>query len=205
MGFFSSKTALVRFKTNGSLGATPAETLKKGLDKHIIRDITCEPDEIMTGWTSLKNPYTPSFDDSSYLVGTYFVFGLRIDKKRVPGKVLAAQYQIAEKKLLEESGREFLSKTEKKQLKENVKATLLSKTTPVPHVYEVVWDYEKSLVMFFATQQSAVDELETLFLKSFDIHLVRLFPFTIASFDPLIPDQQKELINTIQPISFREA
>lgn len=205
MSFFSSKTALTRFKVNGDIGASPIETVRTGLEKYVIRDITNEPDEMLTGWTSLRDPYTPTFDDSSFLVGSYFAFCLRIDKKKVSGKVLKAQYKIAEKKLLTESGRDYLSKTEKKQLKENVKGALLSKETPVPHVFEIVWDTEKSLIWFYSTQKSASEELETLFLKSFNVGLIKLFPYTIASFDEHLEDDEKNRLGELKPINFKEA
>lgn len=205
MSFLASKTSLTRFKVNGDIGDSPIETVKMGLEKYVIRDISNEPDEILAGWTSLKDPYTPKFEDSSFLIGSYFAFCLRIDKKKVAGKVLKAQCKLAENKTLTESGREYLSKKEKKEIKENVKAALLAKVTPVPHVFELVWDTDKSIIWFYSTQKSASEELETLFLKSFNVTLTRLFPYTIAVSDNQLDDDEKNRLGEIKPTNFKEA
>ena len=186
------------------MGDSPIERVENGLKKFTIQDIDKEPSEIASGWTSLFDPYTPDFNGSSFLVASYFVFSLRIDKKSVPAKVLKKQYAIEEKKRLVESGREFLSKNEKKQLKEEIKNFLLTRMPPVPHVFDLIWDYEKSLLCFYSTQKAANEEIESLFLKSFNISLVKLFPFTLADFESDLSDPEKDVLLKLKPSVFME-
>jgi DNA recombination-dependent growth factor C len=204
MGILSSTVSITRYRVNGDLGDSPIERVENGLKKFTIQDIDKEPSEIASGWTSLFDPYTPDFNGSSFLVASYFVFSLRIDKKSVPVKVLKKQYAIEEKKRLVESGREFLSKNEKKQLKEEIKNFLLTRMPPVPHVFDLIWDYEKSLLCFYSTQKAANEEIESLFLKSFNISLVKLFPFTLADFESNLSDPEKDILLKLKPSVFME-
>ena len=204
MGILSSTVSVTRYRVNGDMGDSPIERVENGLKKFTIQDIDKEPSEIASGWTSLFDPYTPDFNGSSFLVASYFVFSLRIDKKSVPVKVLKKQYAIEEKKRLVESGREFLSKNEKKQLKEEIKNFLLTRMPPVPHVFDLIWDYEKSLLCFYSTQKAANEEIESLFLKSFNISLVKLFPFTLADFESDLSDPEKDVLLKLKPSVFME-
>lgn len=204
MGILSSTVSLTRYKVNGALGDTPIERVEQGLKKFTILDISKEPIEMASGWTSLFDPYTPDFNGSSFLVASYFVFALRIDKKSAPSKVLKQKYIVEEKNRLVESGREFLSKNEKKDLKEEIKNMLLSQAHPIPNVTDLVWDYENSLLWVYSTQKAANEEIEALFLKSFNISLVKLFPYTLADFNGGLSDPEKDILMKLKPSSFME-
>jgi DNA recombination-dependent growth factor C len=204
MGILSSTVSLTRYRVNGALGDTPIERVEQGLKKHTIQDIGKEPIEIMSGWTSLFDPFTPDFNGSSFLVASYFVFALRIDKKSVPSKVLKQKYIVEEKKRLVESGREFLSRNEKKDLKEEIKNMLLSQAHAVPNITDIVWDFENSLIWVYSTQKAANEEIESLFLKSFKLNLIKLFPYTLADFEGDLSDPEKDLLLKLKPSSFME-
>ncbi|GAB6096305.1 hypothetical protein JCM14469_25580 [Desulfatiferula olefinivorans] len=204
MGILSSTVSLTRYRVNGTFDDAPIERVEKGLHRLRIQDIDTEPSEMSVGWTSLFEPFTPDFSGSSFLVASYFVFSLRIDKKTVPAKVLNKHVDIHQKKRLAETDREFLSKNEKKQLKDEVKQILLLRIPSVPNVYDVIWDYDNSLLWFFSTQKAACEELESLFLKSFNIGLIKLFPYTAADFTLGLTPAEKDLLLNLQPTSFTE-
>lgn len=204
MGLMASTASLTRYRVNGKLGENPIEQVELALKRYRIVEIDNEPLEAATGWTNLNDPFHPDFDGSSFLVASFFVFSLRIDKKSVPANVFKKHVVLEEKKRLRESGREFLSKTEKKELRDDVKQILLSRMPPVPHVYDVVWDFENNLLWFYSTQKAANEELETLFLKSFNINLVKLFPYTIADLAMDLPDQDKDILYKLKPTRFME-
>jgi len=204
MGILASTTSLTRYKVNGVLGENPIETVETGLKRNKIVDIDKEPQEISVGWTNFNDPYHPDFEGSSFLIASFFVFSLRIDKKSVPANVLKKHVMMEEKKRLRESGREFLSKNEKKELKDDVKQILLTRMPPVPYVYDAVWDYENGRLWFYSTQKTANEELETLFLKSFNINLIKLFPYTLADLELGLSDKEKDILNKLKPSRFME-
>lgn len=204
MGLMTSTASVTRYMVNGKLGENPIEQVELALKRYKISEIDNEPLDISIGWTSTIDPYNPDFEGSSFLVASYYVFSLRIDKKSVPANVLKKHVIIEEKKRLKESGRDFLSKNEKKELSENVKLTLMSRIPSVPNVYDIIWDSENSLLWFYTTQKAANEELETLFLKSFNINLIKLFPFTIADMAMGLSDQEKDLVYKLKPTNFME-
>lgn len=204
MGILSSTVSLTRYRVNGTFSDAPIERVEQGLSQFRIQDIDTEPAELSIGWTNLFDPFNPDFSGSSFLVASYFVFSLRIDKKSVPVKVINKHTDIQQKKRLEETGRDFLSKNERKQLKEEVKQRLLLRVPSVPNVFDLVWDYDHSQLWFFSTQKAANEELESLFLKSFNISLVKLFPYTLADFELGLSDTEKDCLLKLKPASFME-
>ena len=182
MGILSSTVSVTRYRVNGKLETSLIETVSRGLKNNKIIEIDNDPLETSVGWTTFENPFVPDFENTSFIYGHYIVFSLRIDKKSIPAKLINKQVTIEAAKKLAEDGRDFLSRNEKKQIKENVIHHLTMKIPSTPSIYDVMWNHEASIVWFMSTQKSANEEFETLFSKSFNMTLVRLFPYTISEF-----------------------
>lgn len=202
MGLLSSTGSITRYRVKGQLKSPLIETIGKSLSKNKISDIDKSPMEKSVGWTSFKHPYHPDFTGSSFLLGTYFVFSLRVDKKTVPTKMIDKLYHIKVEQMSKQGGQPFLTKNEKKAIKEHVKSGLYLNTPATPSIFDLIWDYENSLVWFFTVLKSANDELEQLFAKSFNIQLIRLFPFTTADLMIGLTDSEKDRLTKISPSSF---
>ena len=205
MGLLSSTQTITRYRVEGAFSENPTEQVRKGLKKQIITDIDNEAQDMAVGWTSFEAPFTPNFDDSSFQVGTHYAFGMRIDKKSIPSKVVKQQVAVASAKRLEESDREFLSKNEKSEIKEHVINVLTLRIPPVPSTFDVVWQYEENEVWLFSTQKAANEEFETLFNKSFSgIKLIRLFPYTQADMTLSLSNTERDRLSAITPEDFTE-
>ena len=178
------------------------ETVANGLSKNIIQDIDNQPSEMAVGWTSIEKPYQPDFSGSLFVYGNYFVFSLRIDKKNIAPKILKKQYTVEAAKRLADSGREYLSKSEKKMIKDHVMNALCLRIPATPNIYDLVWNYEDSSVWFFSNLKAANEELETLFAKSFDLSLIRIFPFTASYLSSDLSDSQRDELQQISPTPF---
>jgi recombination associated protein RdgC len=107
-------------------------------------------------------------------------------------------------KMLSESGRKYLNKTEKRMVKDRVYSILLRRYPATPKIYDLIWNYEAGFLWFFSNQKAANEELETLFSKTFQLSLIRLFPYTIADLNAGFSDSQKEQLNTLSPTQFSE-
>lgn len=204
MGLLSSVGSITRYRVEGKINNAIIETIGEALEKNKIIEIDGSPMEKAVGWTSLENPYHPNFEGSSFIVGTYFIFSLRVDKKTVPAKIINKHYHMEMSKKLKESGRAYLSRSEKKMLKDHVKSVLNLRMPATPNVYDLLWDYEKSSLWFFSTLKSANEELEVLFRKSFQLTLLRLFPFTIADVMTGLSDAERDLLSRVSKTKFRE-
>lgn len=195
MGLLSSTTSLTRYTVNGELKDPILENIGAGLKKNAISDIDGNPAEQVAGWTSFSNPYVPNFEGSSFSMGAYLVFSLRVDKKSIPNKMIQKYFAAESEKRLKNSGREFLSANEKKMIKDHVINVLNLKIPATPNVYDLVWLYEQKEVWFFSNLKSANEHLETLFAKSFQLNLIRQIPYTMAVLNMDLSNAQMDVLN----------
>jgi DNA recombination-dependent growth factor C len=203
MGLLAGSVTVCRFKVEGRIETPLLESVAQGLGQQRITDMDAETDDKRVGWTHFSQHYKPDFSGSSFVMGDYFVFALRIDKKSIPAALLRQQYSIALDRYRSESGRDLLSRGEKSQIKEEVINSLYLRLPAVPSVFDVVWHYEKERLYFFSTQKAANDELENLFNKSFGLHLVRLFPFSMADLTLGLGSAQRDALQKTTPTRFR--
>ncbi len=204
MGLLSSSVSITRYKVKGYLEEPVIETVAAALKQNSISDIDDHASEITAGWTSFNNPYQPSFEGSSFVLGTYLVFSLRIDKKSIPPKIIQKYYTIEMAKKLEATGRKYLSKSEKEMIKDHVINVLSLRIPATPNIYDVLWDYEGELLWFFSNLKAANIELESLFSKSLKLTLIRLFPYTTAQLTAELSDSELDVLAKLSPTKFTE-
>jgi DNA recombination-dependent growth factor C len=197
MGLLSSTISLTRYKVEGTVTKPVLETIAAGLKKHSISEIDDDVSEKSVGWTSFNQPFSPNFDGSSFAIEPYLIFSLRIDKKSIPAKLIKKHTAIEQTKRLAESGRAYLSKEEKAMVKDYVTQMLSLKVPSTPSVYDLVWNLEEKWLWFFTNMKNANEELETLFKNSFDLTLIRLFPYTMAYLDSGLTDSEKDVLNQL--------
>lgn len=199
MSLLSSVTSITRYRVNGQLEDPITDAVYSGLRKQMLQDIDDVDADHAAGWTSFQDPFTPSFEGSSFVYGNYFVFSLRIDKKSIPSKLVQKHMAIEVAKKCQASGREFLSRNEKKMIRENVISLLGLRIPATPNIYSVLWNYEASFVWFFTHLKGPNEELETLFKTSFGLVLTRIFPFTFAESAPGMSGFNLDLLTTLSP------
>ncbi len=204
MGILSSSASITQYHVEGKLQEPILETVAKGLKKQAVKEIDNETSDEEIGWSCFNDPFSIDFDRSPFLIGTYLVFSMRIDKKSIPSKIIQKHYTLEIKKKLENSGREFLSKTEKKEIKDHVIHILNLRIPATPNVYDLIWKYEANTLWFFSNLKGANEELETLFTKSFNLKLIRLFPYTMAALTSTLSDMEKDAISQLTPTRLTE-
>ena len=203
MGLLSASVSITRYRVEGQLEAPVLETVAEALEENAISDIDDQAPEKISGWTSFEKPYQPDFSGSSFVYGAYLIFALRIDKKAIPAKVVQKHFLIESARRLAESGRQYLSRNEKQRIKDHVVDGLSLKVPATPNVYDIVWNYEESFLWFFSNLKAANEELETLFLRSFDLTLVRMFPYTAAHLNADLADTEKDILLKLTPTNFK--
>ena len=202
MSILSSSVSITRYKVSGKLIAPIIDNISDGLKSNTISEIDNQISDKAVGWTTFDKPFQPDFDGSSFVYGNYFVFALRIDKKNIAAKVLQKHYTIEVAKRMAESGRDFLSKNEKRLVKEHVLSALSLRIPATPNIYDLVWNYENSEIWFFSNLKAANEELEDLFSKSFSLSLIRLFPYTAAELSSNLSDSQLDELQKLSPTQF---
>ena len=202
MGLLSSNVSITRYQVLGQLADPIMDTLTRLLTQNAIVEIDDEDMDQSAGWTSFEDPFTPDFNGSTFVMGSQFIFSFRMDKKAIPSKVVNKRYRQEITKRLKESGKEFLSRNEKKQIKEDVIRELSLRIPATPNVYDVLRNYEKYSLWFFSTQKSANEAFEVFFTKSFKLNLVRRFPYTAAL--ESLTNSEEDLLNRLTPSHFME-
>jgi DNA recombination-dependent growth factor C len=202
MGILSSTASITRYRVDGKLKGSVTETVAEGLRKNAISEIDADAAQKAVGWTSFENPFQPNFDGSSFTFGSLFVFSLRIDRKQIPAKLIKKQLILETTKQLIKSRRRFLSKDEKKALKEKVIAELVVRMPSTPNQYDVIWDYEKSDLYFFTNLRSPNEELEELFKRSFMLPLIRIIPYTAGDLLSDLTDKERDTLMGLSPTHF---
>ena len=204
MSLLSASVSITRYKIEGKLKTPVTETVAAALKKNAISEIEDQSAETMSGWTSFEKPYQPDFRGSNFVYAAYLVFALRIDKKTIPSKLIQKHFMIESARRMAASGRQYLSRNEKQIIKDRVIETLYLKVPAVPHVYDIIWNYEASVLWFFSNLKAANEELETLFLRSFGLTLIRMFPYTAAQLGSDLSDTEKDILLKLAPTSFKE-
>ena len=202
MGILSSSVSVTRYKVVGKLEEPILETVANGLKKNAITEIDNDISEKAVGWTSFHKPYHPDFYGSSFVYANHLVFSLRIDKKSIPAKILKKHFMIESARRLAKTGREFLSRNEKKILKDQIIDRLSLRIPATPNLYDIIWSYEESSLWFFSNLKAANEELETLFRHSFDLTLIRLFPYTTADLILGLSDSERDILSNLSPTAF---
>jgi DNA recombination-dependent growth factor C len=197
MGLLSTTTSLTRYRVEGQLDDPIIERVYQGLKEYSIADIDENPSDQAVGWTNFQNPYQNGFDDANVIFGTDFVFALRIDKKSIPTKMVQKHIALESKKRLADMGREFLSADEKRAIKDHVINKLNLRMPSTPSVYDIVWQYEKKSLWMFSNLKGANEELETLFIKTFGLSLIRSIPYTMAALDRNMTPEQLDALSRL--------
>jgi DNA recombination-dependent growth factor C len=202
MGLLSSSVSIIRYYVEGKIEEPVLDSVAKGLIKHSFRENEENSSNKAFGWTSFNNHFCPDFGGSSFCINDYFIFSLRIDKKSISPKIIRKYFYIESSEWLEESGRGYLTPRDKKEIKEKVIDQLHTRVPAVPNIYDVVWNYEKSIVWFFSGGKSACEDFETLFSASFNQSLIKIFPYSAADMLSGLTDRERSLLLKLTPSVF---
>ena len=71
-----------------------------------------------------------------------------------------------------------------------------------PNIYDLIWNYEAASLWFFTNLKGANEDLETLFSKSFNLRLIRLFPYTSADITAGLSNKEKDVLLKLSPSVF---
>ena len=179
MGFLSASASFSRYRLTEPAPDQTIRELHQRLKDHAFRDIDHTADERSWGWVSFEDMLDHRFGVAPPEKGEYAAFSLRLDTRRIPPAVLKKHYTLALNQELakaKEEGRKFVSKERKRELRENVQLALLSRTLPIPAVFDVAWNVSSGVVLFGSTRPKVQDLFTAHFTQTFDLHLELMTP-----------------------------
>jgi DNA recombination-dependent growth factor C len=132
------------------------------------------------GWVNLRNLCVTEFDLNSCFYGQYFVWSLRIDNKRIPGKLLKALLDLRMQEWLSETGRERVPAKVKAEMKDQLELELFPRQLPSVAVHDICWDMKDHLLRFFTNSNKANETFRVLFSQTFGLETRSLGPVDVA-------------------------
>ncbi len=203
MGFLNSSCSFTRFAivdpVPADLWASIPDLLKKGA----ILDIDDLPELQADGWVCFDDYLDTEWVTAPPQKGDYLAFSLRLDIRRIPAGVVRKHLDKAIKQEKEDnarSGKKFISRERKKELKEQVVLKLRSRFLPVPGEFNVLWNTSTNEIWFASTQTKVKELFTTKFLNTFNLHLRELTPSALAL--QMLGGEKADDLNLLGPTQF---
>ena len=195
MGILSSSVSLTRYRTVGDIPDDFWSEIPDRLKKFKFRDIDQSSEERSFGWTSFDDMLDTNWTLNTPHKANYMVFALRLDTRRIPPAVMKKHFRLAldqAKTELEAKGQKFISRDQKKEIRENVALRLFARTLPIPAVFDVVWDTSGNVIYLGSTSPRVKELFQDLFTNTFEHHLEPQTPYykAVAGMDK---DQRMQL------------
>lgn len=183
MGFANASVSFTRLRILDPVTNELLREVPERLRRHAFVDIDDLPEMQAQGWVCFEDFLDTEWAEASPQKGGYFVFSLRVDKRKIPAGVIRKQVALAlqqEKEVLRAHNKTFISRERKKEIKEQVLLRLQQRFLPVPGEFNVIWLLEKNEVWFASTQNGMIDLFMEIFLQTFDLRLEQLTPYLLA-------------------------
>lgn len=203
MSFLKSSTSFTRFRVLDDVKPEIYDNIEEVLRKFAMVDIDDIADERRYGWTNYDDMLDVDFASSSPRKSEFIVFAFRLDTRRVAPAVIKKHVTIAlrqEEEKLAELGKKYISKDRKKEIIEQVKLRLRTRTLPIPAVFEVVWDYSRKIIYFASVQRKVLDLFTEYFVRSFDVRIEQVLPYSLAQ--SILGQGCEEKLDELEPTTF---
>lgn len=179
MGILSGSMSVSRLRVlEPELGEGWRDSYRDQLNKHAFT----EPPqgigrEEVEGWCQTRNLLDTGFDDfNDWLWTDYALFALRIDKKRLPAKLVSAMLEKRCQAWAQEHGLERCPASRRTELKEALEDELLLKTLPSVRTTEVAWHLTGGWVIVHSHSDAMVERVRKRFFRTFNKRLVPWSP-----------------------------
>ena len=197
MGLLSGTSTFVRYSVEGQLPDKFWDFAAERIVQFSFRDIDETFDEYSIGWVAVDNMFDSNFAHASYAVGDQIVLSMRIDERKVSPTLLKKFSLKEEDRLKKERQIPRLSRSQRVQIKEDIRLQLVKKALPVPSVYDLSWNLADNTVLFYSISSKAQSILEDFFKECFGFTVILQVPYLAAA--NLLDDSQQERLKEIQP------
>ena len=203
MSFLKSSTSFTRFRVLDDVKPEIYDSIEDVLRKYAMIDIDDTADERGYGWTNFDDMLDLDFATSSPRKSEFIVFAFRVDlggrgiikkKKHVTIALRQDEAKMAE------LGKKYISKDRKKEIIEQVKLRLRARTLPIPAVFEVIWDYSHKTIYFASVQRKVIDMFTEYFVRSFDVHIEQVLPYSLAQ--NILGSGCEDKLDELEPTTF---
>lgn len=196
MSILSSSVSLTRYRIVGEVPDDLISDVPGRLKTHGFREIDQTSDERSFGWVCFDDLLDNTWKTAVPQKGHYLIFALRLDTRRIPPAVMKKYFRLAldeARRELAAKGKKYITRDQKTEIKDRVKQTLLSKTLPVPAVFDVVWDSARNVVYLGSVSPKVRQLFEDQFSQTFDLNLEPMTPYFLGR--NLLGEQKHALLD----------
>jgi len=206
MGLISGSGSFSRYQVKGEPGKDFLQGLAEKIGHHVFRNLTEDSTrERFAGWVNVMDMFDNRFRELEFLKEPYIAMSMRVDERRIPATAIKQYCLEAEEKIKTAENLDFLHKNRRADIRDGVKLRLLKRAIPGSRVYDMVWNYSTGNVVFGCTNTKLCDEFQELFLKTFDLHLLAMCPFTLGSGFLEKKGDPPDLMDSLSPSNIWEA
>jgi hypothetical protein len=176
VAFASGPVTFKRLFVDGQIEEQACEALVEALSRHAIgRDSITEADRTQVGWVTGDHILDTEFDFAKNVVGDCLHFALRIDANKTPMELVRSYQKLNETAALQASGREFLSRDERREARDQARSRADREAAAGMHrrmkQYPVLWDLATNSLYLGASSPTVVDRFSLLFATTFERNL----------------------------------
>jgi hypothetical protein len=118
VGLATGPVSFQRFFITGPAPAELTDTLAAAIVEHGFGRLATLPDDTQLGWVGPSHVFDTQLAAERIALGSFVHLALRVDRLRPPASVLRGYVRMAEEAALQASGREYLSKLERRKARE---------------------------------------------------------------------------------------
>jgi DNA recombination-dependent growth factor C len=206
MGLIIGSGSFSRYRVKGEPPKDFLEGLAERIGRHAFRNLTEDStQERSAGWANVMDMFDSRFSELEFLKEPYIAMSMRVDERKIPATALKQYSLEAEERIKAAENLDFLPKRRRADIKEGVKLRLLKRAIPGSKVYDMVWNYSTGSVLFGCTNTKLCDEFQELFLKTFELHLLAMCPYTLGSGFLEKKGDSPDLMDGLSPSNIWEA
>ena len=203
MSFLSSSCSFTRFQVKDPVASEFWPTVPDKLKQFAFHDIDDIPEERSYGWVSFDDLLDTEWSEAQPYKGSYLVFSLRLDTRRIPAGVIKKHLALAlkqERQRIAELNKKFIARERIKEIKEQVILKLRQRFLPVPAEFNVIWAPDKNEIWFASTQGKMIDLFMDYFQQSFELNLEQITPVTLA--EKFLDEEGMRTLETLEATQF---
>jgi len=178
MGIVTGPMTLARFRVVGDRPQGWREVFRDRLNDHAFKEPPQgQGKEEVEGWVQVHNLLDAEFDDfNRWLYNDTVVLALRVDKKRLPAKLLRATLDKRAEAWCAERDVARCPNAVKAELKEELEHEWLARTLPSVSVTDAAWNIEGGWAVLHSLSEGVADRFRKRFYRTFGLKLVPWSP-----------------------------
>lgn len=181
MGFLSATSSIVRLHAKPPPGLN-RDSVARAVSERAFRDHDEDgmPKAEAFGWVAIHDPMVTTFDATDLFFQQYLVVGFRFDRRAIPAKLAWMERRRAEDERKSEQDVERLSRDTKREIKQDVESSLMTRALPNPKLFDCAWNLETEVVYFTGKPKSARECFAALFRDTFGVTPIPMIPYLAA-------------------------